>query len=67
MKRKIYVRPQMEIVDFEPDGKLLTISAEGKLTREDYEMMVVDDDPFNQSSLDRTDYSSSTTNPFGND
>lgn len=66
MKRKIYVRPQMEIVDFEPDGRLLTISAEGKLTRKDYEM-VVDDDQFNQSSLDRTDYSWSTTNPFGND
>lgn len=66
MKRKIYVRPQMEIVDFEPDGKLLTISAEGQLTRKDYEM-AEDDDPFNQSSLDRTDYSWSTTNPFGND
>ncbi len=64
--KKIYVRPRMEIVEFNPDVKLMTISAEDKITRQDYEIVEEDDNPFNQSSLDRTDYSSAT-NPFGDD
>jgi hypothetical protein len=56
----------MEIVEFNPDVKLMTISAEDKITRQDYEIVEEDDNPFNQSSLDRTDYSSAT-NPFGDD
>lgn len=66
MKRKNYVRPQMEIVEFNPDAKLMTISAEGVITRQDYEI-VEDDDQFNQSFLDRTDYSPESSDPFGDD
>ena len=65
-QRHIYKSPQMDILRYDGDLPLMVISGEGKLTRQNYNM-IDDDDPFNQSTLGRTNYSTSSGNPFGDE